>query len=329
MNMAFRFGRGLFVVMAVVLLAGSVWAAQVQYTIKMANPSNPEDNCVQGFFKFKELVETRSKGEIAVEVFHSGQLGAHRDYIEGMRMGSIQMAEVNTAVLSAFDSQFMVFDLPYIARGMDHLLEVLESGLGKQLSDQLAANIGIKVAGWMVRSPRCIYNSLRPINKVEDFSGMKIRIMESPLMTKTFSYLGAVPVPLAATERYMALQTKVVDAAENSVPIIIAQKEYEVTKYLSITEHFNTPNIMAMDMNFYNKLPADFQKIVDDAAVEASAYATMLDRNDLKKAIDTLKGLGMDVNEVPDKTAFIERVKPLYDEYRKEIGGDIIDAFLK
>ncbi len=311
------------------VLGGMAWAGQAKYVIKMANPSNPEDNCVRAFFKFEELVEARSNGEIDVQVFHSGQLGAHRDYFEGMQMGSIQAAEVNTAVLSAFDPQFMVFDLPYIARGMDHLKQVLDSGLGDKLSDQLAEEFGVRVIGWMIRSPRCIYNSLRPIRTVEDFAGMKIRIMESPIMTKTFSYLGAVPVPLAATERYMALQTKVVDGAENSVPIIIAQKEYEVTKYLSMTEHFNTPNLMAMSEDFLRSLPENLQKIVLDSAVEASAYATQLDTDDLVRAVEELKGYGMEVNDVPDKTGFIEKVRPLYDEYRDEIGGDIIDAFLK
>lgn len=311
------------------LTLGTAFAGQAKHVIKMANPSNPEDNCVRAFFKFKELVEERSKGDIEVQVFHSGQLGAHRDYFEGMQMGSIQMAELNTAVLSAFDSRFMVFDLPYIAKGMDHLRQVLDAGLGDKLAKGLEDEFGIKIVGWMIRSPRCIYNSKRAINSAADFDGMKIRIMESPLMTKTFSYLGAVPVPLAATERYMALQTKVVDGAENSVPIIIAQKEYEVTKYLSMTEHFNTPNILAMDAKYFDNLPADLRKIVADAALEASAYATSLDAGDLDKAVDELRKSGMEVNAVPDKSSFIEKVRPLYDEYRNEIGGDIIDAFLQ
>ncbi|MCL2001110.1 MAG: TRAP transporter substrate-binding protein [Planctomycetes bacterium] len=319
----------LVLAMAACLTAGweKAQAGQAKYVIRMANPSNPEDNCVQGFFKFKELAEARSNGEIEVQVFHSGQLGAHRDYFEGMQMGSIQMAEINTAVLSAFNSTFMVFDLPYIATGMDHLRRVLDAGLGARLSKELEDEYGVRIVGWMIRSPRCMYNSLRPIHTADDFAGMKVRIMESPLMTKTFSYLGAVPVPLAATERYMALQTRVVDAAENSVPIIIAQKEYEVTKFLSLTEHFNTPNVMAMDAKFLNQMPENLQKVVLDSALEASAYATKLDADDLDQAVEQLKGLGMTVNSVPDKSSFIAKVAPLYDEYREEIGGEVIDAF--
>jgi tripartite ATP-independent transporter DctP family solute receptor len=298
-----------------------------QYVIRMANPSNPEDNCVKAFFEFEKLVELRSKGAIDVQVFHSAQLGAHRDYVEGMRMGSIQAAEVNTAVLTAFDSKFMIFDLPYMSRNVKHLLQVLGAGLGDKLAESLLESTGIKIVGWMVRSPRSIYNSRNPIKTAADFSGMKIRIMESPIMSRTFSLLGAVPVPLSAAERYMALQTKVVDGAENSISLVITQKEYEVTKYLSITEHFCTPNIIAMDDNFFNSLPADLQKVILEAGAEAGAFATKLDSESEAAAIEELRRLGMEVNFIPDKSSFIEKVRPLYNEYRDEIGGDIIDMF--
>ncbi|MDR2391648.1 MAG: TRAP transporter substrate-binding protein [Planctomycetota bacterium] len=310
---------------AVLSLPGAL--AGQSYVIKMATPSNPEDNCVKAFFHFEKLVEERSKDVIDVQVFHSAQLGAHRDYVEGMRMGSIQAAEVNTAVLTAFDSGFMIFDLPYISRNVEHFLKVLHSGVGDKLAASLLDDTGIRIVGWMVRSPRSVYNSKRPIRTAADFEGMKIRIMESPIMSKTFQLLGAVPVPLSAAERYMALQTKVVDGAENSISLIITQKEYEVTKYLSVTEHFCTPNIIAMDNAFFTNLPADLQKIVLDAGAEAGAYATKLDSESEAAAIEELKRLGMEVNFIPDKSSFIEKVRPIYDEYRDEIGGDIIDAY--
>ncbi|MDR1520945.1 MAG: TRAP transporter substrate-binding protein [Planctomycetota bacterium] len=322
----FRFGWSPLFLAAALLLPFRV-APAAQYSIKMGNPSNPEDNCVKAFFLFEKLVEERSKGAIDVQVFHSAQLGAHRDYIEGLQMGSLQAAEINTAVLTASDSKFMVFDLPYISRNTEHFISVLNAGLGEKLAASLLESTGIRIIGWMIRSPRSVYNSRGPIRTAADFSGLKIRIMESPIMSKTFSLLGAVPVPLAASERYMALQTKVVDAAENSVPLVITQKEYEVTKYLSLTEHFSTPNIIGMDANFLNGLPADLRKIVLDAGREAGEYATKLDSESVAAAIEELKKLGMEVNFIADKSSFIEKVRPLYDEYRDEIGGDVIDAF--
>ncbi|MDR3221862.1 MAG: TRAP transporter substrate-binding protein [Candidatus Accumulibacter sp.] len=304
-------------------------AAADKFNITMATPSNPEDNCVKAFFKFKELVEQRSGGRIAVDVKHTGQLGAHRDYIEQIRMGSLEAAEINVAVLSAVDSKFMVFDLPYISKSQKWLEDQLEGGLGKNFADSLEKSAGIKIIGWMVRSPRNMYISTRPVVTAPDFAGMKVRIMESPVMRRTFELLGAVPVPLTANERYMALQTKVVDAAENSTSLIITQKEYEVTKYVSRTEHFISPNIIALDPKFFAKLPADLQDIVVKAGNEAGHYATKLDADSESTAIVELKKLGMTVNDCPDKSTFQQKVNPIYAEYRDKIGGDVIDAFTK
>ncbi|MDT4763047.1 TRAP transporter substrate-binding protein [Sphaerochaeta sp. PS] len=303
--------------------------AKGQYVIKMATPSNPEDNCVKAFYYFEKIVEERTDGRIDVQVFDSGQLGGHRDYIEQMQMGSLQAAEINTAVLSGFDSKFMVFDLPYLSRNVKHLQSVLEGGLDEELSKSLEASNGLKVIGWMIRSPRNIYNSRNAIKTADDFKGMKIRVMESPIMTKTFQLLGAVPVPLSANERYMALQTGVVHGAENSVGIIVSQKEYEVTKYVSLTAHNITPNIIAFDKKYFDKLPADLQEVILKAGKEAGAYATKLDSDSESATLEQLRGFGMQVNDIADKSSFIEKVSPIYEQYRAEIGGDIIDAFLK
>jgi tripartite ATP-independent transporter DctP family solute receptor len=303
--------------------------AKGKYVIKMATPSNPTDNCVKAFFEFEKIVEERTNGRVDVQVFHSAQLGAHRDYIEQMQMGSLQAAEINTAVLSGFDSKFMVFDLPYLSKNVEHLQKVLADGLDAKLSASLEESTGLKILGWMIRSPRNIYNSRNPINTATDFKGMKIRVMESPIMTRTFELLGAVPVPLSAAERYMALQTGVVDGAENSVGIILSEKEYEVTKYVSLTAHNITPNIIAFDKKYFDKLPADIQKVLVDAGKEAGAFATKLDSDSQNDTLAKLTELGMKVNDITDKSTFIAAVSPIYSQYRNEIGGDIIDAFLK
>lgn len=322
--------RGFGIAAALALVLGFAAPAMAKdFTITMATPSNPEDNCVKAFFKFKELVEQGSKGRIEVEVKHSGQLGAHRDYIEQLQMGGIQAAEINVAVLSAVDPKFMVFDLPYISKSQKWLEDLLEGPLGKTFADSLEKNAGIKIIGWMVRSPRNMYIQPRPVVTAPDFKGLKVRIMESPVMRRTFELLGAVPVPLSANERYMALQTKVVDAAENSVALIITQKEYEVTKYVSLTGHFISPNIIAIDPKFFAKLPADLQAVIVKAGNEAGHYATKLDADSETTALDELKKLGMTVNDCPDKSSFQKMVSPIYAEYRDKIGGDIIDAFTK
>jgi TRAP-type transport system periplasmic protein len=229
-----------------VLANGQGEAAKNPIVMKMASPSNPEDNNVKAFYYFEKQVEAATDGKIDVQVFDSGQLGDHKDYIGALQIGSLQGAEINTSVLNSIDSTFMVFDLPYIVKGMDHERDVINSGIGDKLSKILEEKANIVIGGWMIRSPRSVYSSRGPIHSVEDFKGLKIRVMDSPIMIRTMELLEATPVPVAASERYMALQTKVVDAAENSPAIVVAQKEYEVTSYLSLTEHFCTPNVIAL-----------------------------------------------------------------------------------
>ena len=299
------------------------------FVLKMATPSNPADNNVKAFYHFEKELEAATNGRIDVQVFDSGQLGNHQDYIAGLQMGSIQAAEINTSFLSSIDSSFMIFDLPYIVNGMDHEREVLNSGIADKLSAKLQDKANITLGGWMIRAPRSVYSSRGPINTAEDFKGLKIRVMDSPIMIRTMELLEAIPVPVAASERYMALQTKVVDAAENSPAIVVAQKEYEVTQYLSLTEHFCTPNTIAFDTNFLNKLPEDLKTIVLDEAAKAGVYAQKLDQDGLDATLAELKGEGMTIVTDVDKDTFKTKLKPLYDQYSDEIGSDIIAAFLK
>jgi tripartite ATP-independent transporter DctP family solute receptor len=310
-------------------LAGPGLAADPEYVLKLGSPSQPADTNVQAYLFFERAVEARSDGRVDVQVFHSGQLGDQRDYLESMRMGSLQAGEVTTSVMSTVADEFEVFNLPYIARSMDHLKAVLDGGLGEHMNQLLQERAGLRIVSWFIRAPRSIYSARGPINKPDDFAGLKIRVMESPVMVKTFEALGATPVPIAATERYMALQTGVVDAAENSPPVVLTEKEYEVTEYLSVTGHFLSPNVLVMDQNWYSNLPEDLQGIIDRAGHEAGAYEFGLEVAMTNSVLETLTGLGMTVNQVEDKAPFVDKVKPIYAEYEDRIGKDLIELFLK
>ncbi|QEN06850.1 TRAP transporter substrate-binding protein [Oceanispirochaeta crateris] len=304
-------------------------AKKGEYVLKMATPSNPADNNVKAFYFFEKNVEDATNGIIDVQVFDSGQLGDHADYIAGLQIGSIQGAEINTSFLSSIDPAFMIFDLPYIVEGMDHERAVLDAGLDETLSAILEKKANITIGGWMIRSPRSVYSSRGPINTADDFKGLKIRVMDSPIMIRTMELLEATPVPVAASERYMALQTKVVDAAENSPAIVVAQKEFEVTQYLSLTEHFCTPNTIVFDKNFLDSLPAELKTIVLDEAAKAGLYAQDLDQEGLMETLATLESAGMTIVSDVDKASFKKKLQPLYNDYSDQIGSDIIAAFLK
>jgi tripartite ATP-independent transporter DctP family solute receptor len=298
-------------------------------TLIFAAYSAPADSIVQSHFQFEKIVEEKTNGAIDVDIKHSGQLGGMRDYIENLQMGSIQGANVASANYTSIDAKYGVFDLPYISKSVAHVQSVLDNGLEKILTDALEAKTGIRNVGYAVRSPRNMYNSLRPVVVADDFTGMKIRIQESPIQTRAFQLLGAIPIPLALTERYMALQTKVVDGAENSTSLIVTQKEYEVTKYLSLTEHIIQVNCVSIDSKFLKKLTPEQNKIIVDAGRESALLGSKIDNDGEADAIKKLQELGMIVNSCPDKSSFQKKVAPLFIEYRDQIGGDVIDLFLK
>ena len=259
--------------------SGATSAKKSEFTIKISAPGAPEDSCTMAYLKFKELVEKKSNGRIAVNVFPNGQLGDTVSNISQIQGGNLQAAEVNVSLLSTFDPEFAIFELPYIAKDMDHLIRILQSGIGDKMSANLESKSGIKIVSWLVRSPRNVFSSKGPINTVDDMKGLKIRVMQSPVMLKTMEMLGAQPVAISSNELYTALQTNVVQAAENSVPFILTSKYYEVTKFLSLTEHFYTPNVLAMDAKFFNKLPDDLKKIVMESGKEIGDYEVQVERS--------------------------------------------------
>jgi len=320
------------VLITLTLIIGLIPAAFAAepYVMKLATVGAPGDSLVTAMEYFAEEIEKRSNGAIVAEVYHSSQLGAHRDYIDGLQMGSIQMAEIASSVVATVDPAYMIFDMPYISPDEEAQRQTLKDGAGQYLSDSLLEKANIAVVGWLVRTPRNVYSSKEPITSPEGFKGLIIRTMESAPMLRAMELLGAKATPIPANERYMALQTKVVDAAENNSGEIYSKKEFEVTKYLSKTSHIIQPNALCVDNNFIKKLPEDLQKLVWEVGYDAGEYATQFDFDNVSAIEELLISEGgMEINDIPDKSAFVELLKPLYDEYRDEIGEELFAMFQK
>ena len=308
---------------------GPAFAGQT-YTIKMATVGNPGDSLVKFFEYFGAEIEKRSNGVIKTELFQSSQLGAHRDYIDGLQIGSIQMAEMASSVVATVDTAFSIFDMPYISPNEQDQWETLKAGADKILTDSLLKKAGIRVVGWVVRTPRNVYSSKGSILSAADFKDLKIRTMESQPMLRAMQLLGAKATPIPANERYLALQTRVVDAAENNSGEIYFKKEYEVTKYLSKTSHIIQPNVYCIGEAFFATLPADMQKLVLEVGREASEVATKFDFDSVDEIEAFLaKDGGMIITDIPDKSDFVRILQPLYQEYAGAIGQDLMNMFLK
>lgn len=295
--------------------------------LKLGLESNKESAQYKAMVAYKEYAEKKSNGRIKVDVFDSGQLGVDKEAVSMIKMGTVQGWDINTSLLSAIEPSFMIFDLPYMTTSQEELVKILEKNFGNFLSEKLVAKTEIMVASWFVRGPRNVYGNKGPINSPKDMAGMKIRVMQNPIMVKTMELLGAKPVPLAASERYMALQTGVVDAAEGVFSLVINQKEYEVAKFMSMTGHFNTPNCLIMDYRIYKNAAAELKQIMDEAAKECQRVSIETDKamNDAGRKI--LEEKGMKINDIADLTPFETLVKPLHDEYGPKIGKDVMDRF--
>ena len=295
-------------------------------TIRVGHVLAPTHPYQLGLEKFGELLSEKTNGAVKVEAFHSSQLGNERDLIEGLQLGTVEMCIVSTAPLSGFTTQFEVFDLPFIFQETKATRAVLDSDIGQGILDTLSAQ-GIVGLCYFENGFRNITNSIRPITTPEDLKGLKIRTMESPIHMASFSVMGADPTPMALGELFTALQQNTVDGQENPLAIIETSKFYEVQKYLSLTEHFYAPAPLLISKSFYDKLDADTQKAVTEAALEARDYERGLLDEMNTKLKDQLAGLGVTINTV-DKAPFIEAVQPVYKQFEAEIGADLIQKVL-
>ncbi|QNB46340.1 DctP family TRAP transporter solute-binding subunit [Thermanaerosceptrum fracticalcis] len=296
--------------------------------LKLGHVLNESSPFHKGAVEFAKKVETKSNGKLKIEVYPSAQLGNDRTLAEGLQLGTVDMSVSGTATVTGFVPRLQVFDLPFIFRDAEHAYKVLDGPIGSEVLKDFEAKGIVGLAFWE-NGFRHVTNSKKIIKKPEDVKGMKIRVQEIPLHVSFWKQLGADPTPMAWTEVYTALQQGTVDGQENPVQTIYTQKIYEVQKYISMTGHVYAPAVIMMSKKTYDKLPADLQKIVVEAARETATY----ERNYIKeledKAIKELPGLGMQVEMNPDKEAFKAAVQPVYKEYGEKLKvTDLIQRIL-
>jgi tripartite ATP-independent transporter DctP family solute receptor len=273
--------------------------------------------------QWAEKVKTETNGRLLIMVLDGAQLGGEREYVEGMKLGTIDMAQVSTGPISGFVPQFMVCALPYVFQDYDQIAETLEGPLGQKLFELLKKENIIGLT-WFTNGFRSVFNGKRPINTPADLNGLKIRVMESPLMVGTLNAMGASATPMAYGELYTALQQGVMDGAENAPGNVLNDKFYEVSKYFSVTEHFAPPGVVAISNAAFSKLPDDLQKYLVKSAKELGETEMAADKEAQVKFLEELKSKGVAINTV-DKAAFTKAVQPVIEKFSAEIGDDVMN----
>lgn len=294
--------------------------AQTYGPIKVALVHGEEHSEGKFAIKFKELVEEKSDGDIKVEIYFRGVLGGQRDYIEGLRMGTLELSWATIGFLSSYSPILNIFELPYLFSSREHAFWMVNGPLKTMISEQVEKH-GLKLLTFIEAGQRHITNNIKPIYTPEDLKGIKVRVPESKVNIEALTALGASASPLAWPEVYLALQQGVFDGQENPFSVIYDDSLWEVQKYLSKTGHMFLMFMIMYSETLWNQLPVDIQKIIEESALEAAVYQIKAAKDESNILESVLIEKGMIVNEA-DIDAFREAAKPLYQKYIDEYGPE-------
>ncbi len=308
------------------LYAGGGSEKEAKVVVKLSDQVNEQNPHYLADDYFAKTLAEKSGGSIEVKVFPNSQLGNAREGLEGVLSGTLEMVKVTAAELSTYSPKFSIFSLPYVFTSKTEVFAALDGKVGDILKQELA-NKGFKLVAFYDTGFRSIFNGKRPINSIADLKGLKIRVINDPIMIETVNTLGALATPLAYGELYMALKQGVVDGAEQPPVALYTMKFFEVSKYFSMTNHFYDLNLVVMSKAYYEKLSAAQQKAIDEAGKAVQDYERKLWGDYEKDVVGKIEAAGMPVNEL-DLAPFKTAVSAIIEKNKARVGADIIDAAL-
>ncbi|UUZ90576.1 TRAP transporter substrate-binding protein [Paenibacillus sp. P25] len=297
-----------------------------KYTFRLADTHPPDYPTVLGDKKFAEIVNKQSNGRIKIDVFPSSQLGEETPVIQQVQLGAIEFTRVSTGALGGFNKNYEVFSLPYIFDSSEHEWKFLESETGQKLLDSLEAS-RMKGLAYYESGARSFY-SRKPLKSIEDLKGQKIRVIQNKVNIDLINALGANATPMAYGEVFSALQTGVIDAAENNYPSYDTSNHYQQAKNLILDQHQRVPEVLLISKLTWDKLSEEDRKIIKQAAVE-SVKTEREEWAKFEKASEAkIKAAGVTITEVKDLKPWQDAVKPVIDKYRADY-KDVLDAIDK
>jgi TRAP-type transport system periplasmic protein len=317
-----RINRLLCVGLAALLPVAAAVAQDIkERSIKFAFQNQKGHPQAEGAQKFADIVAAKSGNKLQVKLFPGGTLGGDVQTVSALQGGTIEMTVLNAGILSNQVKEFAIFDFPFLFANAQEADAVTDGGFGKNLFAKLAEKnlVGL---GWWDLGFRNLTNSKRPITKVEDIAGLKIRVIQSPIYIDMFNALGANATPMPFPELYPALEQKAVDGQENPNTTIRSSKFAEVQKHLALTGHVYNPQALIVSKKLWDTLSAAEKKIFTDAAAEATQYQRKLSREQADGALADLKKAGMQVTEFSpaELQRLRDKVKPVIDKHAASVG---------
>jgi len=305
-------------------IALAVLPAAAQTALKMNISLAQNSSYGVAIDAFAREVEQRTQGRYRIQNFYSAALGAERESVEGVQLGTLDLTLTSTGPLPNFVPEVAILDIPFLFRDYAHARAVLDGPIGADLLQKFPPK-GMVGLAWAENGFRHMTNSKRPVNTPEDLKGLKMRTMENPIHIQAYRQFGILPTPMAFTEVFTALQQGTVDGQENPLSVITSAKLDQVQKYLTLTGHVYSPAVILMNKARWDALSPAYRQAFSDAAREAVKVNRARIDDDERRAVADLRAKGMTVTENVDKARFQAQLAPVYADFAKRFGQDNID----
>ena len=272
---------------------------------------------VEAVVRLGKKLEAATGGRLSVQMYPSMQLGGEKEMIEQAQVGALAIARISVGPMGPLVPELNVFNLPFMFRDDAHMEKVIDGSIGDELLKKLSDHPTAGLIGlcWMNAGTRNVYNGKKPIRALDDLKGMKIRMMGNPVFVDTMNALGGNGVAMGYDQLLTALQTGVVDGAENNYPSYDTGQHYRHAKYYSLTGHLMIPEILVFSKKIWDELSKDDQALILKVAKEAQQEERKLWYEREKEALKKMVDAGAVVNEIADKKQFQDAVKPVWDKY--------------
>ena len=304
----------LFIPLLLLFLTGC-GSQQQGKVLKLAHGLDPSHPVHQAMVYMADRCKEISNGELSIDIYPSGQLGSEQQCVELLQIGSLAITKVSAAVMESFTEDFKVLGLPYVFRSKEHSFKVLDGEIG---DDLLLSTEPFWIRGlcFFDAGSRSFYTIDTPINHPDDLKGLKIRVMKSMTAMEMVKAQGGSPTPISWGELYTALQSGVVDGAENNPPSFYTSHHYEVCKYYCLNEHTMVPDVLIIGQKAWDKLSEQERAWLQQAADESVPVQRKLWAESEKESLEIVKEAGVTII-YPDKDPFSAKVAELLESYRE------------
>ena len=310
-----KFSQFLGVALVVMLFVCFCASASAETVLQFGTTVNEQDSFQVAADKFAELVKERTGGEYVIEIYPNGTLGGEADMLESMSMGMLDMGIITSGPFVNYSPMMGVLDMPFLFANNEEAYTILDGEIGRELLDTLE-EAGLKGLAYAERGFRNITNSVKPVSCAADVAGLKLRVMENEVYTKTFQALNVNAVPMNWQDTLTALQQGTVEGQENPINVIWSYKMWEYNqKFCVLDRHSYASAIITMSLDLFNNLDAETQQIFLDAAQEAAEFERAWVAEKEAGQLQEIKDNGIEVVENPDVESFREAVKVVYDAY--------------